>query len=73
VVLNSGQRRKFQLVIFENQPIEQAGFNSFKPNRNYEFKTFTRYNPEFWDGYNIIEPNAAIKSFSAPEGGFLLN
>ncbi|MGY5846437.1 carboxypeptidase-like regulatory domain-containing protein [Salegentibacter sp. HM20] len=73
VIVNSGQRRKFQLVIFEQQPLDKAGFSNFKPSGDFDFKTFIRYNPGFWEGYNIIEPNAAIKSFSAAEGDLLLN
>jgi hypothetical protein len=34
---------------------------------DFEYQKFKKYNPEFWDGYNIIEPNAAIKAFTAPQ------
>ncbi|WP_034917297.1 carboxypeptidase-like regulatory domain-containing protein [Gillisia sp. CAL575] len=62
------QLNKLQLIVFENSNLEASDFKNFKSkDEDFEYQKFTNYNPEFWDGYNIIEPNAAIKAFTAPQ------
>jgi len=62
------QLNKLQLVVFENSNIEASDFiNLENKAADFEYQKFKKYNPEFWDGYNIIEPNAAIKAFTAPQ------
>lgn len=67
VKVHVGQIKKYQLVVFENAPIEESTFKAIDVSAPFEFKTFKVYNPEFWNGHNIIEPNAAIKAFTALE------
>lgn len=62
-----GQLEKYQLVIYESNPLEPAAFETFTSNPVFEYQTFKKYNPDFWNGYNIIEPNTAIKAFTALE------
>ena len=62
------QLNKLQLVVFENSDIDDSAFRKIDNKSNdFEYQTFKKYNPEFWNGYNIIEPNAAIKAFVAPQ------
>jgi len=68
IKLRVNQLNKLQLIVFENSNLEAAAFKEIANKaEDFEYQTFKRYNPEFWNGYNIIEPNAAIKAFIAPE------
>ncbi len=66
--LKVGDLSKLQLVVYETSPVEKNAFETLKTSQEFDYKTFKVYNPEFWNGYNIIEPNAAIKAFTALEG-----
>lgn len=65
ILINVGQLNKYQFVVYDSQELATADFDIKKPEAEFEYKTFKRYDPLFWEGYNIIEPNAAIKEFSA--------
>jgi hypothetical protein len=67
IKINSGQVRKYQMLVYENSPLTSQDFEVMKPTTNFEYETFKTYNAGFWDGYDIIEPNAAIKAFTALE------
>lgn len=60
-------RSKREMVVFENETITEANFNSFKEKANVKPIYLPAYDPEFWKGYNIIEPNKAIKEFKSIE------
>lgn len=62
--INAGQLNKYQLVVYENEDLQQQEFDNIKEAASFEYETFKVYNPDFWNGYNIIEPNAAIKAFT---------
>lgn len=57
--------QKLQLVVYQNEAIASGIVENIKASTDFDYQTFRIYNPEFWSGYNIIEPNAAIKSFVA--------
>lgn len=65
--INSGDISKYELVIYENSPLGKEQFEALNTATPFEYETFKIYNPDFWTGYNIIEPNAAIKAFTALE------
>lgn len=56
---------KTEMIVFENTPIEEALFNSFKEKPDAVPQYLSKYDPAFWKGYNIIEPNEAIKKFKS--------
>ncbi len=56
---------KREIVLFDVNSISPQDFKNLKENKNVDIKYFTKYNAEFWNGYNIIEPNQAIKDFEA--------
>ncbi|WP_159022557.1 carboxypeptidase-like regulatory domain-containing protein [Formosa sp. L2A11] len=58
---------KKEMVVFENNTITQTDFNTFKEKAKVEPIYLPAYDPEFWKGYNIIEPNKAIKEFKSIE------
>ena len=58
---------KNEVVVFSTEKITATTFDSFKE-KNTTLPTYMlAYNPEFWKGYNIIEPNKAIKNFTVIE------
>ena len=65
IKINAGQTTKHQLVVYETSFLNDNEFKAQKTSEPFEYKTFKLYNPEYWNGYNIIEPNAAIRSFTA--------
>ncbi|QED38014.1 carboxypeptidase-like regulatory domain-containing protein [Antarcticibacterium arcticum] len=67
IKINAGQVTKHQLVVYETQQVDEAQYKARKTSEPFEYKTFKLYNPDFWSGYNIIEPNAAIRAFTAAE------
>ncbi|MBP1839215.1 carboxypeptidase-like regulatory domain-containing protein [Formosa algae] len=58
---------KRELVVFENETITETDFNTFKEKAEVTPIYLPEYDPEFWKGYNIIEPNKAIKAFKSIE------
>lgn len=58
---------KEELVLFENYPISETDFENFKENPSVLPTYLPSYDPEFWKGHNVIEPNQAIKEFKSVE------
>lgn len=59
--------QKKELIVFETTPISEADFTNFTEEPNVSPTYLPQYDPEFWKGYNIIEPNQAIKDFKIIE------
>jgi len=60
-----GNRNRYELVVFDETPINSAQYDSFTENNTVLPKYMPNYDPKFWQGYNIIEPNQAIKAFTS--------
>jgi len=58
---------KKELVVFENESITETTFNNFTEKAKVEPTYLPKYDPEFWKGYNVMEPNQAIKDFKSIE------
>ncbi|MCX2679089.1 carboxypeptidase-like regulatory domain-containing protein [Galbibacter sp. EGI 63066] len=58
---------KSEMIVFENDAINQSDFDSYKEDPDVTPQYLSKYDPSFWEGYNIIEPNAAIKEFKSVE------
>lgn len=56
---------KWELVVFKNTIIDQNQFNNFKEDKSVKATYMAKYDPEFWKGYTIMEPNQAIRAFAA--------
>ncbi len=55
---------KNEVVVFDAENVTTPVFEAFKE-KNAMLPTYMpKYNPEFWKGYNIMEPNQAIKDFT---------
>lgn len=55
---------KRELIVFAEDLINTHEFTNIKEKKAVDVKYFSSYNPDFWKGYNIIEPNQAIKEFT---------
>ena len=58
---------KYEIVVFDTENTSTTVFDAFTENNSILPTYMPRYNPEFWKGYNIIEPNAAIREFTSVE------
>ena len=58
---------KWELVVFENTLIDQNQFEIFEEDKSVKATYMPTYNPEFWKGYTIMEPNQAIREFTVEE------
>ncbi|NKI33194.1 carboxypeptidase-like regulatory domain-containing protein [Croceivirga thetidis] len=58
---------KWELVVFEQDLIQKSEYDAFTEKKGIEATYMPKYNPEFWDGYNIMEPNQAIREFTVAE------
>ncbi len=60
-----GSTNRYELVVFDENPIDEAQFEAFTENNTVLPIYMQNYDPEFWKGYNIIEPNTAIREFTS--------
>lgn len=60
-----GNINQYELVVFDEEPINEEQFEYFKENNKVLPTYMPNYDPNFWKGYNIIEPNKAIKEFTS--------
>lgn len=58
---------KNEIVVFNSQNLSDSDFESFAENNSILPTYMPSYDAEFWIGHNIIEPNQAIKEFTATE------
>ena len=65
--INNTSLSKTEMVVYEDEVLNEDEFKEISTSTDFEYKTFKEYDPEFWSGFNIIEPNAAIKEFTALE------
>lgn len=64
--ISNYSQEKYEVVVFQNDLISKEEFNGAVENESIKATYLSRYDPEFWKGYNIMEPNEAIRSFSVP-------
>ena len=55
---------KYELIVYDSELISPQEFASVKENEKVKATYLSRYDPEFWNGYNIMEPNQAIREFT---------
>lgn len=58
-----GNVNRYELVVFDEVPISEDQFESYKESNKVLPTYMPDYDPDFWKGHNIIEPNKAIKAF----------
>ena len=60
-----GNLNRYELVVFDEDPINEGQFESFTENNSVLPTYMPDYDPKFWEGYDIMEPNQAIKTFTS--------
>lgn len=58
-------QNKNEIVVFNHQALTKEAFTAITENNSVLPTYLPKYDPDFWEGYNIIEPNKAIKNFAA--------
>ncbi|UCD59952.1 MAG: carboxypeptidase-like regulatory domain-containing protein [Flavobacteriaceae bacterium] len=58
---------KYELVVFDSELISNGEFSNSVENDAVKATYLSRYNPEFWEGYDIMEPNKAIREFTVSD------
>lgn len=58
---------KFEFVAFDSDVIPDSNFSSAKENHEVRATYMAKYDPAFWEGYTIMEPNKAIRDFKVLE------
>ena len=56
---------KKELVVFNSVVIDEPAYKNVTESEELEATYLPNYNPNFWKGYTIMEPNAAIQSFKS--------
>ncbi len=59
------QKSSVTLVVFESEKVNEKAFESLQETKVFTPAKRDSYDPNFWEGYTIMEPNKAIKAFSA--------
>ena len=60
-----GARNRSEIVVFDVEPINKETFTTFTENNEVLPTYMANYDPEFWKGYTIMEPNTAIRQFTS--------
>ena len=63
-IANTSYSKK-ELVIFSSTSIDQSTYDAVKEIKEMEATYLSNYDPNFWKGYTIMEPNAAIQSIKS--------
>jgi hypothetical protein len=65
--MEGSQLMKYELVVFNSKEITQGEYESVVENEKVKPTYLSKYDPGFWNGYAIMEPNAAIQAFEVLE------
>ncbi|WP_396635999.1 carboxypeptidase-like regulatory domain-containing protein [Maribacter sp. R77961] len=60
-----GGLNRYEVVVFDIDNISDTTFENFKETNEILPQYMANYDPEFWKGYTIMEPNTAIKEFTS--------
>ncbi|WP_299214430.1 carboxypeptidase-like regulatory domain-containing protein [uncultured Dokdonia sp.] len=58
---------KYEMVVFNSEDISSTAYEAAPENKNVKATYLSKYDPAFWSGYTIMEPNAAIQAFEVVE------
>lgn len=60
-------RSTYELVVYDISASTKSELNSFTEDTNIKPAYLPAYDPNFWQGYNIMEPNQAIREFTVEQ------
>ncbi|WP_422348856.1 carboxypeptidase-like regulatory domain-containing protein [Flagellimonas sp.] len=58
---------KYELVVYDSDTVSKTDFEALEEDETVKATYLSAYNPEFWKGYTIMEPNRAIREFTVKE------
>ena len=58
---------KYELVVFSSENISATAYEQASENPEVNASYLSKYDPNFWKDYTIMEPNAAIQAFEVLE------
>ncbi len=61
------QTIKYEFVVFDSEALSAESYSALAEKAAAKATYLSKYDPDFWKGYTIIEPNAAIRSFTVEE------
>jgi hypothetical protein len=61
------QRNTYELVVFDSENIDTSTYDNATENTAIKATYLSQYDASFWQGYAIMEPNAAIQAFKVVE------
>lgn len=67
LLFNLISKSTYDLVVFNSKEVSDNLVQNFVENKKVDVKYFSKYNPAFWKGHNIIEPNKAIKAYTVEQ------
>ena len=56
---------KNEIIVFDTEAISANEYEAYTENNTILPTYMPKYDPEFWKGYTIMEPNTAIKEFTS--------
>ncbi len=59
--------QKYELVVFNSEVISDTAYDIAPENKEVKASYLSKYDPSFWEGFTIMEPNEAIQSFEVVE------
>jgi len=65
--IQGNQLQKKELVVFESENMTQSSYDLIEEKKLIKATYLSKYDPEFWQDYSIMEPNEAIESFKVVE------
>ncbi len=54
---------KYELVVYDADVVSKTNFEALEEDETVKATYLSAYDPEFWKGYTIMEPNQAIREF----------
>ncbi|WP_420320167.1 carboxypeptidase-like regulatory domain-containing protein [Flagellimonas sp.] len=54
---------KYELVVYDSDPVSKTAFEALKEDDTVKATYLSAYDPNFWKGHTIMEPNQAIREF----------
>ena len=58
---------KREVIVFDSEPLSRYNYDSFAESNTILPTYMPNYDPTFWEGHSIIEPNQAIREFTSQE------
>ena len=67
LMVDGRQTTKYEFVVFDQNNITSSEYENLNPEKIFMPTYMPAYDPNFWDGFTIMEPNKAIQNFRVEE------